>query len=127
MIYQFDPAERLILIKAEATGPKLMMPLQLILDTGATTSLIAENVLTLMGYDMASVSDRVEMTTGSHVTTVSRVVLTRFSALGKHRFGMRVISHSLPLSVPVSGLLGLDFLRDFSLSIDFRNGQITLD
>ena len=49
MIYQFDPAERLILIKAEATGPNRTMPLQLILDTGATTSLIEESVLTAMG------------------------------------------------------------------------------
>lgn len=127
MIYQFDPAERLILIKAEATGPKRTMPLRLILDTGATTSVFRESILAAMGYDLANVTDRVEMTTGSHVTTVSRVVLTRFSALGKHRFGMQVVSHSLPLNISASGLLGLDFLRDFSLSIDFRNGQITLD
>ena len=49
MIYHFNPTERLILIEAEATGPNRTMPLQLILDTGATTGLIEESVLTAMG------------------------------------------------------------------------------
>jgi hypothetical protein len=54
------------------------------------------------------------------------LVLTRFTALGQSRFGFPVLAYSLPAYASVSGLLGLDFLRDQVLSIDFRAGQISL-
>jgi hypothetical protein len=46
--------------------------------------------------------------------------------LGQHRFVFPVIGQTLPPSSGVDGLLGLDFLRDQILTIDFRLGQITL-
>jgi hypothetical protein len=46
--------------------------------------------------------------------------------LGQHRFGFPVLAYTLPVSASVYGLLGLDFLRDQVLTIDFRAGQITL-
>ena len=102
------------------------MAVPLILDTGATTSLLKETVLTALGYDLANVSDRVQMTTGSVITRVPRVVLTRLTALGQHRIGLTVLAYTLPANSAVSGLLGLDFLRNQMLTIDFRSGQITL-
>jgi predicted aspartyl protease len=124
--YPFQAKQGPILVEAEVTGPTRSLTLPLLLDTGATTSLIKDSVLLALGYDLASVTDRVPMTTGSVVTTVPRVVLTRLSALGQHRFGFPVLAHPLPAVVSVSGLLGLDFLRDRTLTIDFRAGQITL-
>ena len=37
-----------------------------------------------------------------------------------------LICHTLPASVSVDGLLGLDFLRGQRLTIDFRAGRIAL-
>ncbi len=126
MSYPFDPSHGPILVSAEVTGPERSMTLQLILDTGATTSLLNEAVVWALGYDLASVTDRVQMTTGSLITSVPKVVLTRLTALGQHRFGFPILAHTLPVSASVHGLLGLDFLRDGVLSIDFRSGRITL-
>jgi len=53
-------------------------------------------------------------------------MLTRFSALGKHRFGFRVTAHDLPATVPIDGILGLDFLDGHVLAIDFRAGTVDL-
>jgi predicted aspartyl protease len=124
--YPFQARQGPILVEAEVTGPSRTLTLPLLLDTGATTSLIKESVLLALGYDLASVTDRVSMTTGSVVTTVPRVVLTRLSSLGQHRFGFPVLAHPLPAVVSVSGLLGLDFLRDRTLTIDFRTGRIDI-
>ncbi len=66
------------------------------------------------------------MTTGIGVTTVPRIVLNRMSALGQHQIGIRVLAFDLPQATGVDGLLGLDFLRDSRLTIDFRPGEITL-
>jgi predicted aspartyl protease len=122
----FEPRHGPIVVKAEVTGPANGATVRLILDTGATTSLLEESVLIALGYDLASVTDRVVMATGSLVTSVPRVVLTRFSALDRHRFGFTVLAHTLPASVSVHGLLGLDFLRDGVLTIDFAAGRISL-
>jgi hypothetical protein len=40
--------------------------------------------------------------------------------------GLVLAVHSLPLRAGVDGLLGLNFLRGQRLSIDFREGAITL-
>jgi hypothetical protein len=126
MSFPFDPGHGPILVKAEVTGPDRSLALQMILDTRATTSLLNDAVLLTLGYDLASVPDRVRMTTGSLVTSVPRVVLTRLTALGQHRIGFPVLAHTLPVSASVHGLLGLDFLRGGMLTIDFRSGRITL-
>jgi len=126
MSHPFDPSHGPILVKAEVTGPDRSVALQLILDTGATTSVLNDAVLLTLGYDLASVTDRIQMTTGSLMTSVPRVVLTRLTTLGQHRFGFPVLAHTLPISASVHGLLGLDFLRGGVLTIDFRSGRITL-
>jgi predicted aspartyl protease len=122
----FNPRHGPILVEAEVTGPVRSLTIPLILDTGATTTLLAESVLLALGYDPASVTNRVPMTTGSLVTSVPRVVLTRLSALGRHRFGFLVLVYTLPANASIRGLLGLDFLRDGVLTIDFRAGRIDL-
>lgn len=126
MSHPFDPSHGPILVRAEVTGPERSLALQLILDTGATTRLLSDAVLAALGYDPASVTDRVRMTTGSLVTAVPKVVLTRLTALGRHRFAFPALAHTLPVGASVHGLLGLDFLRDGALTIDFRSGRITL-
>ena len=62
MSYPFDGSHGPILVKAEVTGPDRSLALQLILDTGATTSLFNDAVLLTLGYGLASVTDRVRMT-----------------------------------------------------------------
>lgn len=126
MSHLFNPKHGPVLVDAEVTGPSRSITLRLILDTGATTTLLKQTVLLALGYDLASVTDRVQMTTGSLVTSVPRVILTRLSALGQHRIGFPVLAYTLPASVSVCGLLGLDFLRDQMLTLDFRAGQISL-
>jgi hypothetical protein len=63
---------------------------------------------------------------GNGIETVPRLVLNRFSTLCQHRLGLPVLSHALPQTAGIDGLLGLDFLRASALTIDFQNGQIAL-
>lgn len=115
-----------ILVEVEVVGPVGNANLKLVLDTGATTSLINLATVLYLGFDPGQPTQHVRMTTGSAVEVVPVVVLTRLSALGQHRFGFPVIAHALPASSAVDGLLGQDFLRDQVLTIDFRAGRMTL-
>ena len=124
--HQFNAKHGPILVEVEVVGPTGSANLRLVLDTGATSSLMNLAALLYLGFDPSQSPQRVRMTTGSKVEVAPLVVLTRLSALGQHRFGFPVIAHALPASSAVDGLLGLDFLRDQLLTIDFRSGQLTL-
>jgi gag-polyprotein putative aspartyl protease len=126
MTFPFDPQQGLVVIRAELTGPSGSAVLQLALDTGATSTLVNAAPLTALGYDPALSPERVQITTGSSVEFVPRVVVARFVALGEEKSDFSVLCHTLPPSAAVDGLLGLDFLRGRNLELDFRNGRVTL-
>jgi hypothetical protein len=82
--------------------------------------------LVTAGYDPAVMGDRVQVTTPAGVEFLPRLTIERLSSLGCDRADLAVLGHTLPLRADVDGLLGLDFLRGQRLSIDFREGAITL-
>jgi hypothetical protein len=124
--YAFNPKRGPIIVRAEATGPNGTTTLNLALDTAATMSVIKISSLLYLGFDINQPNRRTQMATGSAVASVRVFVLTRFGALGQNQFLFPVIGHTPPSGSGIDGLLGLDFLRDQVLTIDFRSGQISL-
>jgi predicted aspartyl protease len=126
MSFSFNPRQGLIVIRAELFGSSGSSVLRLALDTGATYTVINVGMLVAIGYDPALVLGRVQVTTGSSIEFAPRVVLERIEALGVERTAFPVLGHTLPPSAGVDGLLGLDFLREQIITIDFCSGRITL-
>ena len=124
--YPFNTKSGPILIDAEITGPLRTANVGLVFDTGATTSLINDSIARYIGLDPANATRRVRMTTGTAVQVVPIVVATRLGALGRNKFGFPIIARSPPAGSGVDGLLGLDFLRQTRVAIDFATGQIEL-
>ena len=102
------------------------MKSRLAISQASPRRLIRSTILTSVGYDPDASPDRVRVTMGGGTTVCPRVVLNRLTALGQHRIGFPVLSHTLPPDAGVAGLLGLDFLRGAILTVDFRNGRISL-
>ncbi len=71
-------------------------------------------------------SEKVKVTTGSGVEFAPLVKLQRIVALSQVRVDLPVLAHTLPPTAGIDGLLGLDFLRDHKLEIDFRQGRLSL-
>ena len=126
MSFPFDPQQGLIIVPAELWGPSGSAVLRLALDTGATGTLVNTGMLVALGYDPALIPDRVQITTGSGVEFVPRILLDRIMVLGEEAVEFPVLGHTLPPSAGIDGLLGLDFFRGRSLTIDFRAGQVAL-
>lgn len=122
----FDPARGPILLRGQISGPEGRANIRLLFDTGATRTSVDERILAGIGLDPAASPDRVRVVTGGGVIDSTRVILTRLSALGQHRFGFPVMAHQLPTEADVDGLLGLDFFRGLSVTLDFRAGVITI-
>lgn len=126
MSFPFDAQQGLIIVRAELWGPAGSLVLRLALDTGATGTVVNIGMLVTIGYDPALVPDRIQVTTGSGIEFVPRVTLDKMMALGQERTNFPVLGHTLPPSAGIDGLLGLDFFRGQSLTLDFRTGQVTL-
>ncbi len=122
----FQAAYGPIHVEASLSGPHGQADLRLILDTGATISLVRTPLLVAVGYDPDASADRVSVAMGQGVRLVPRIVVNRLSALGQHRLAVPVLAYNLPPDAGVDGLLGLDFLRGQVLTIDFRAGRMAL-
>jgi hypothetical protein len=79
----FDPIQGPIYVEAEISGPTGRSSLRLLLDTGATTSMIDPVMLIAVGSDPGSSTDHVQVTMGGGTATVPRVVLNRLTVLGQ--------------------------------------------
>lgn len=123
----FDPQRELVVVPTEIHGPKGTGVAWLALDTAATLSLLSWDFLVAVGYDPGRIKTRVRITTGSGIEYAPRLKVKWMRALGQHRKSFAFICHNLPPSATVDGLLGLDFLRNRRLVLDFRKGWAKLD
>ena len=126
MSVPFDAQQGLVIVRATVEGPAGTGILRLALDTGATGTLINVGMLVVLGYDPALVSERIQVTTGSSIEFVPHLTLSKIAALGQERTHFPVLCHTLPPSAGIDGLLGLDFVRGQTLTVDFRSGAIQL-
>ena len=65
------------------------------------------------------------MATGTKNTPI--ITVPNLSALGHSLTNFPVVALDLPPTVGVDGLIGLDFLKDKKLTIDFRQQLLELD
>jgi predicted aspartyl protease len=124
-VTRFDRTSDLILVPAYVLGPGgTRAELQVVLDTGASVTVIAPYVLDRMGYSPRD---------GEAITTMRSAIgaepgylirVSRFRALGHELRDFRVHAHDLPEGYEIHGLLGLNFLRHFNYEIRSKEGRV---
>lgn len=121
----FDTNLPLIIVEVEVKA-KDERNLVMALDTGCSRTILSYETATAIGCDPAASSQRVRIVTGSGMVIAPVVTLKSIKALGKIVGNLDVACHNLPEEGFVDGLLGIDFLKNFDLSIKFREGIIEL-
>lgn len=125
-IFDFDPTANTIEVKAGYSTGSTILALRLALDTGATQTTINPSSL----QQLEDFRERVE---GGYIVETANGQVTTFGlrlpalfALGQMREEFVVVVHDVGSSVPIDGVIGLDFLRELELRINFRRGEIEL-
>ena len=126
MTHAFDANQGIVVVPAELFGPSGSVVLRLAVDTGATQTIINVGLLVFAGYDPSLVRDRVQVTTGSGIELAPQVRIERIEVLGQERRNFPILAYSLPPSAHIDGLLGLDYMREQQLTIDFRRNTVAL-
>lgn len=125
MRFAFDPRQPIVL-PAVVFGPDGDIRVRLLLDTGATTTMIRPPRLTEVGIDVKS-SERRSITTASGMVTIPVVPIGGLRVGDIFRPELTVLAHELPPSAEIDGLLGMDFLKGLHLSLKMRSGILTLE
>jgi hypothetical protein len=102
---------------------------RLALDTAATHTNIDSNILYLAGYELKNSIGEVEVETTNGIIVNEIYKIEKLESLGivKNDFKIQVydfINHGI--MTEYDGVIGLDFLRDFKITIDFKDNRIKI-
>lgn len=100
--------------------------MKMVLDTGATYSVVPWHVVESLGYNPGASKEWVYITTASSSLHAPVIELDAISILGKRVSKSKVVVPNLPESSHVDGLLGLSYLKHFRILIDFPNGFLDI-
>lgn len=123
---KFDPSLSVVLVKATITG-RYSQTVHVALNTGATYTMIPWKIAEALGYAPEVAEDRIHITTASGTEKVPLINVDSFAVSTAKVSNLKVAVHDLPEKSRIDGLLGINFLRSFHLSLDFHEGIIELD
>ena len=127
MTTHFNPNRNHVRVLVKIAGPSNETIARMALDTGATRTSIDRQIAVFLGFEFTDDSETVRVATGSGYEVIPVVDAHYIKALGHYREDLPVLCQTLPSDLPIDGLLGLDFFRNQRLTIDFREGTISLD
>ena len=127
MKHDFLIEKKKIIVTAEVKGINDFRDIKLILDTGASTSIIDSGAVIRLGFDLKKLrsGDRL-MTVGGGVYSKT-LKLPKFSLLGKDliNFEVNVLDMPTQITYYADGLIGMDFLLQFkNIKFDFDSKTV---
>jgi len=125
--FKLETKDGIILSFAEVTGPVGSRFVKMLLDTGATYTIIPHEVAIAIGCDPSASRKRVEFITASGSEYAPMVTIESIKCFGFEIKNFDVVCHNLPPKSSVDGLLGLNFLTHFNVNLKFplRTLEIT--
>jgi predicted aspartyl protease len=123
---RFDPSRPTIIVGATLAGPSRSITLDLLVDTGASDTIISQTKLTAAGYPPSAAVNAQSVATPAGIIRVLEFRVLVFGTLGQVRTDFPVLAHTFPPGTPHDGVLGLHFMRRNVLTIDFVKAEIDL-
>jgi predicted aspartyl protease len=111
-------------VASSTTEPKVI---RMLVDTGASYTLISTRLLTTAGYTPETSTQTLTMIAAGGSLPAPVVRLHWFNCLGNQLEDFPVLAWNLPRGINTSGLLGMDFLSRTKAVIDVSSGTITLE
>ncbi|PKP57238.1 MAG: peptidase A2A [Candidatus Altiarchaeales archaeon HGW-Altiarchaeales-1] len=118
--------ERPIIVDVMIIG-KRKRGVKVLLDTGATNTILSWDTLKDIGYDPAISTKRTNITTANGVIEAPLVRVKEIS-IGDFRVkDIDVLCHDIPELIRVDGLLGLNFIENFRVCIDYKKEILEIE
>lgn len=122
---RFNPGTYSIIVEASLKS-RVIAIANLVVDTGASYVVLPWRLVNTIGI-IIDPKKTLQITTATTVETVPKIIIPEMTVLGRTVKNVDAIVKDLPPEAPVDGLLGLSFLRNFKLTIDFPKGILSLE
>jgi clan AA aspartic protease (TIGR02281 family) len=123
IVINFLPGSTRIEVPVVLNG-RIQLPF--ILDTGASMTLIPGWAAEMLGYSPQPTSEWMRVQTAGGARRLPYAALSRLEIQGLGLSNLPVLFGDLPGHDASRGLLGMDFLRHFSMAVDHDLGRMTL-
>lgn len=122
--YQLTVRGDLFFTRAALRSERLLRVTTLLVDTGSSYTIVSWETLTSLGIDPAASKVRRSLMTANGLIQAPEVTVEDFHCLGDHIARFPLVAHSIPLGATVDGVLGMNFLRTYTSSLNFRDAMV---
>ena len=122
----FDPTSPILLFECRLEFKSLAIFI-MALDTGSSYTIISEAAATQVGFDLSQVTEFASFGDASTTHLVPKVTLKSFSLADARIDSLEALCYTIPEEHGIDGVVGLNFLRHFRITLDFEQGILTLD
>ena len=122
--YQLKVTGDLFFSRAALKQERLVRVATLLIDTGSSYTIISWQALESLGIDPAVSKIRRSLMTANGLIQVPEVRIEEFHCFGKMLKAFPLVAHTIPLGGEVTGVLGMNFLRQQATSLDFMRATI---
>ncbi len=126
-IIRFDRNEKLIFLDIGiiSANESWVFYIPVVLDTGATTTILPADILSNLGYDPGHPGlQRTRIITGSGIEYSPAIIVKGLIVGGEQIKKVEVLCHDLPAEAGIEGLLGLNFVKNFDLTVEYSSGLL---
>lgn len=117
-----DP--KIVIIPVRIAGPTSERYVRVIVDTGATYTLICPEAAEEIGLNLSKPIREAAITTASGIEPAQFFMLPALEVFGHRIQNVEIASHRLPERVPADGLLGLNVLKLFNVHVEFLRRRL---
>lgn len=122
---KFNPDQSVIVLEAKISGRSLATTARLVFDTGASLVILPWKITTALGIKIDP-TQTIQTTTASSIESAPAITIPKISVLGEEIKNVKAIVKDLPEGSGVDGLLGLSYIKNFNVEINFKTGVLTL-
>lgn len=125
-ISRFDPRTPVIVLRVKLEHQNKFMSATLVLDTGSSYSVISNDLMDYLNLKIRT-QRYVPISTVSQVENLPFVIVPKISFIGLEVENVACLVKDIPEAEGIDGLLGLSFLKNLELKINFRKGILEIN
>ncbi len=124
-VYQLQRQGNLLTLRAYVADlDGIYRNIRLLVDTGATYTVLPLRFLKKLGYEVTDTTSTIPIAAAGGILQVPLISVQRFSGLGCSMDNFAVVALGLPTNSAINGLLGMDFLVKHGAMIDTGRAEI---
>jgi len=122
----FDPSAPILPFECSVEF-KTRHTFTMVLGTGASYTIISQAAAIEVGFDLGQITETISFGDASQTHMATKVTLKSFSLADAKVDNLDALIYTIPEEYGVDGVIGLNFLRHFNITLDFEQGTLTLE